>query len=180
MLQSQEEIDQCVVVVSKVLDELVIVSYLVSEHTVDKQELRLSLTKELPEYMLPSYYVFLEEMPLTPNGKIDKKALPLVSSEDVIQREYVAPTNEIEENLAALWEEVLGVEKIGTTDDFVELGGNNLKATVLINTINKAYNTRFSIQDLYETQEIMGVSKKLDFIVFQSQLEVDSVEELTI
>ncbi|GGG20365.1 hypothetical protein GCM10011344_21280 [Dokdonia pacifica] len=183
VLQSQEEIDQCVVVVSKVQDELVIVSYLVSEHPVDKQQLRLSLGEQLPEYMLPSYYVFLEEMPLTPNGKIDKKALPSVSSNDLIQREYVAPTNEIEENLATLWQEVLGVEKIGTTDNFFELGGNSLKATVLINTINKAYNTRFSIQDLYETQEIMGVSKKLEFIVFQNQLEqetADNFDEITI
>ncbi|WP_299686002.1 amino acid adenylation domain-containing protein, partial [uncultured Dokdonia sp.] len=104
VLEKQEGIDQCVVVTAMVQEELVIVSYLVNEHAVDKQELRLSLGKELPEYMLPSYYVFLEEMPLTPNGKIDKKALPPVSSEDVIQREYVAPTNEIEENLAALWQ----------------------------------------------------------------------------
>ena len=79
------------------------------------------------------------------------------------------------------WSEVReSVEKIGITDNFFELGGNSLKATVLINTINKAYNTRFSIQDLYETQEIVGVSKKLEFIVFQNQLEVDSVDELTI
>ena len=168
---------------SKVQDELVIVTYLVSEHPVDKQELRLSLGQELPEYMLPSYYVFLDEMPLTPNGKIDKKALPPISSDDVIKREYVAPTNEIEETLAQLWEEVLGLEKIGVTDNFFELGGNSLKATVLINKINKAYNTRFSIQDLYETQEIMGVSKKLQFIVFQNQLELetaDNMDEITI
>jgi len=183
VLELQEGIDQCVVMTSKVQDELVIVTYLVSEHPVDKQELRLSLGQELPEYMLPSYYVFLDEMPLTPNGKIDKKALPPISSDDVIKREYVAPTNEIEETLAQLWEEVLGLEKIGVTDNFFELGGNSLKATVLINKINKAYNTRFSIQDLYETQEIMGVSKKLQFIVFQNQLELetaDNMDEITI
>ncbi len=183
VLQAQEGIDQCVVITSKVQGELVIVSYLVSESLVDKQTLRLSLGQELPEYMLPSYYVFLEEMPLTPNGKIDKKALPPVSSEDVIKREYVAPTNEIEETLAQLWEEVLGIEKIGVTDNFFELGGNSLKATVLINKINKTYNTRFSIQDLYETQEITGVSKKLQFIVFQNQLELetaDNLDEITI
>jgi amino acid adenylation domain-containing protein len=183
VLQLQEDIDQCVVVTTKVQDELVIVSYLVSKNPVDKQELRVSLGQELPEYMLPSYYIFLDEMPLTPNGKIDKKSLPPVSSEDVIKREYVAPTNEIEEDLAQLWEEVLGVEKIGITDNFFELGGNSLKATVLINKINKRYNTRFSIQDLYETQEIMGVSKKLQFIVFQNELEqetADNLDEITI
>ncbi|MEP0262579.1 amino acid adenylation domain-containing protein [Dokdonia sp.] len=183
VLQSQETIDQCVVVTATVQDDLVIVSYIVSKNAIDKQELRLSLGQELPEYMLPSYYVFLDEFPLTPNGKIDKKSLPSVGPDDVIKREYVAPTNEIEEDLAQLWEEVLGVEKIGITDNFFELGGNSLKATVLVNRINKAYNTRFSIQDLYETQEITGVSKKLKFIVFQNQLEVDNVDsfdEITI
>ncbi|MEP0262580.1 amino acid adenylation domain-containing protein [Dokdonia sp.] len=180
VLQSQEGIDQSVVVTTMIQEDIVIVSYLVCRTPIDKQQLRLSLSQELPDYMLPSYYVFIDEMPLTPNGKIDKEGLPPVSIEDIIQREYVAPTNEIEERLVAIWKGVLGLEKIGITDNFFELGGNSLKATVLVNRINKAYNTRFSIQDLYETQEVIGVSKKLKFIVFQNQLEVDSVNEITI
>ncbi|WP_299210513.1 non-ribosomal peptide synthetase [uncultured Dokdonia sp.] len=180
VLQRQTSIDQAVVVVSTIQGNNTIVSYLVSSETIDKQQLRISLSKELPEYMLPSYYVFLDEMPLTPNGKIDKKGLPLVSPEDVIQRTYVVPSNDLEKELVIIWEEVLGIEGIGITDNFFELGGNSLKATVLVNRINKAYDTRFSIQDLYETQEIIGVSKKLQFIVFQNQLKVDSVDELTI
>ncbi|WP_017498829.1 non-ribosomal peptide synthetase [Flavobacterium sp. WG21] len=178
VLQSQEDIDQCVVVTATVNGDPVIVSYLVSTATIDKQQLRQSLSKELPEYMLPSFYVFLDKFPLTPNGKIDKKALPSVSTEDVIQQEYVAPTNEIEEKLVAIWEDILKLEKIGITDNFFELGGNSLKATVLINRINKAFDTRFSIEDLYETQNVIGVSEKLKFIVFQNELAGESVDDL--
>ena len=179
-LQKHDHIDQAVVIVNDIQDEQVIISYMVCNKEVDKQQLRFSLSQELPEYMLPSYYVFLKEMPLTANGKIDKKSLPAVSSEDIIQREYVAPSNTLEKELVVIWEEVLNIQGIGITDNFFELGGNSLKATVLVNRINKVYNTRFSIQDLYETQEVMGVSKKLQFIVFQNQLKVDSVDELTI
>ncbi|WP_264529198.1 amino acid adenylation domain-containing protein [Flavobacterium sp. N502540] len=178
VLQSQEDIDQCVVVTATVNGDPVIVSYLVSIATIDKQQLRQSLSRELPEYMLPSYYVFLDKFPLTPNGKIDKKALPSVSTEDVIQQEYVAPTNEIEEKLVAIWQDILKLEKIGITDNFFELGGNSLKATVLINRINKAFDTRFSIEDLYETQNVIGVSEKLKFIVFQNELAGESVDDL--
>ncbi|MFC4634989.1 amino acid adenylation domain-containing protein [Dokdonia ponticola] len=180
VLQRQAHIDQAVVVVRNINDDHTIVSYLVSSSPVDKQQLRVSLSLELPEYMVPSYYVFLDELPLTPNGKIDKDALPEVSTEDIIKQEYIAPINEVEEQLVTLWEEVLGVEGIGITDNFFELGGNSLKATVLVNRINTSFDTRFSIQDLYETQEIIGVSKKLQFIIFQNQLNVDSVDELTI
>ncbi|MCC9018863.1 non-ribosomal peptide synthetase [Flavobacterium lipolyticum] len=178
VLQSQEEIDQCVVLTATVNGDPVIVSYLVSTATIDKQQLRQSLSRELPEYMLPSFYVFLDKFPLTPNGKIDKKALPPVSTEDVIQQEYIAPTNEIEEKLAAIWQDILKLEKIGITDNFFELGGNSLKATVLINRINKAFDTRFSIEDLYKTQSIIGVSKKLSFIIFQNQLAVETANDL--
>ncbi|WP_374175230.1 amino acid adenylation domain-containing protein [Flavobacterium tructae] len=178
VLQSQEDIDQCVVITATVNGDPVIVSYLVSTAIIDKQQLRQSLSKELPEYMLPSYYVFLDKFPLTPNGKIDKKALPSVSTEDVIQQEYVAPTNEIEEKLVAIWQDILKLEKIGITDNFFELGGNSLKATVLINRINKAFDTRFSIEDLYETQNVIGVSEKLKFIMFQNELAGESVDDL--
>ncbi|WP_173964041.1 phosphopantetheine-binding protein, partial [Flavobacterium collinsii] len=83
-----------------------------------------------------------------------------------------------EEKLVAIWEDILGLEKIGVTDNFFELGGNSLKATVLINRINRAFDTRFSIQDLYESQDVIGVSEKLKFIVFQNQLAGESTDDL--
>ncbi|WP_428231993.1 amino acid adenylation domain-containing protein [Flavobacterium sp.] len=178
VLESQEGIDQCVVLAKEINGEQVIVAYLVNASEIDKHQLRLSLGRELPEYMLPGFYVFMDEFPLTPNGKIDKKALPAVSTEDVIQLEYIAPGNEIEEQLVTIWQDILGLERVGITDNFFELGGNSLKATVLINRINRAFDTRFTIQDLYESQEIIGVSKKLKFIVFQNQLAIKTANDL--
>jgi acyl carrier protein len=120
----------------------------------------------------------MDKLPLTPNGKIDKNALPAVSTEDIIQLEYIAPTDEIEEKLVVIWQDILGLEKIGVTDNFFELGGNSLKANILINRINRAFDTRFSIQDLYESQDVIGVSEKLKFIVFQNQLTGESADDL--
>ncbi|TRX31189.1 amino acid adenylation domain-containing protein [Flavobacterium sp. ZT3R18] len=149
VLESQQGIDQCVVVAGIVQGEQVIISYLVSAVAVDKQQLRLSLARELPEYMLPSYYVFMDQLPLTPNGKIDKNALPPVSTKDIIQAEYIAPTNEIEEQLVAIWEEILGLERIGITDNFFELGGNSLKVARLIEEYRRAFKVKLSLEAVF-------------------------------
>ena len=97
-------------------------------------ELRESLAKELPDYMIPSYFVPLEKIPLTPNGKIDRKALPKpeLKAGEVI----LAPRDEIERKLVELWSEVLdrpssSMQSIGIDDNFFQLGGHSLKATIL-------------------------------------------------
>ena len=77
--------------------------------------LRQHLAEQLPEYMVPAAFVRLEALPLTPNGKLDRKALPAPDGEAVVQRAYEAPQGEVEETLAALWRELLGVERVGAT-----------------------------------------------------------------
>ncbi|WP_264529199.1 amino acid adenylation domain-containing protein [Flavobacterium sp. N502540] len=181
VLQSQEDIDQCVVITATVNGDPVIVSYLVSTATIDKQQLRQSLSRELPEYMLPSYYVFLDKFPLTPNGKIDKKALPSVSTEDVIQQEYVAPANEIEEKLVAIWEEVLQKTKIGVSDIFFALGGHSLKATQVISKIQKEFNIKIELKELYKEPTITNLAGYIESIqILNKQQLIPSVvgEEL--
>ncbi|WP_299315822.1 non-ribosomal peptide synthetase [uncultured Aquimarina sp.] len=183
VLVQQENIQQALVLVKEIQGDNVLVSYLIDSAEINKQELKSNLRTYLPDYMIPDYFQVLDSFPLTPNGKIDKKALPEVKGKDIFRNEYVAPSTKIEEQLVAIWEEVLIVNKIGVTDNFFELGGNSLKATVLINKINKTFNTLFSIQDLYEAQEIKRVSAKLKFINFQNQLELtnaDNLEEITI
>ncbi|MHA7060181.1 non-ribosomal peptide synthetase [Aquimarina sp. M1] len=183
ILVRQDNIQQALVIVKEIQGDSVLVCYIINSGTINKQELKSNLRTYLPDYMIPDYYQVLDTFPLTPNGKIDKKALPEVIGKDIFRNEYVAPSTKIEEQLVAIWEEVLKVNGVGVTDNFFELGGNSLKATVLINRINKTFNTLFSIQDLYETQEIKGVSTKLEFINFQNQLELtnaDNLEEITI
>ncbi|MCF5305942.1 syringopeptin non-ribosomal peptide synthetase SypC, partial [Pseudomonas syringae] len=106
---------------------------LVSGHTsVDIDNLRSHLQEKLPEYMVPAIYVLLEAMPLTPNGKLDRKALPAPDVEALSSRGYEAPQSETETQLAAIWQDLLGVARIGRHDNFFELGGHSLLAVSLI------------------------------------------------
>ncbi|WP_143483193.1 phosphopantetheine-binding protein, partial [Pseudomonas congelans] len=99
---------------------------------VDIDSLRRHLQEKLPEYMVPAIYVRLEAMPLTPNGKLDRKALPAPDSDALISREYEAPQGEVETQIAAVWQDLLGVARIGRHDNFFELGGHSLLAVSLI------------------------------------------------
>ncbi|MCF5398240.1 AMP-binding protein, partial [Pseudomonas syringae] len=106
---------------------------LVSGHTsVDIDNLRSHLQEKLPEYMVPAIYVLLEAMPLTPNGKLDRKALPAPDSDALINCNYEAPQGETETQIAAIWQDLLGVARIGRHDNFFELGGHSLLAVSLI------------------------------------------------
>ena len=98
---------------------------------IDANALREVLLEHLPYYMIPSYYVRVEQVPLRPNGKLDRKALPLPELRD-IAKTYVAPANEIEEKLCAAMAKVLGIERVGARDDFYELGGDSLGSIQVI------------------------------------------------
>ncbi|NAP27562.1 syringopeptin non-ribosomal peptide synthetase SypC, partial [Pseudomonas syringae] len=103
-----------------------------AEHTaVDIDTLRSHLQQQLPEYMVPAIYVLLEAMPLTSNGKLDRKALPAPGGDALISRGYEAPQGEIEEQIAVIWQDLLGVEQVGRHDHFFELGGHSLLAVSL-------------------------------------------------
>ncbi|PBQ12565.1 amino acid adenylation domain-containing protein, partial [Pseudomonas syringae] len=99
--------------------------------SVDIDSLRSHLQEKLPEYMVPAIYVMLEKLPLTPNGKLDRKALPAPDSEALISRGYEAPQGEIEEQIAVIWQDLLGVARVGRHDHFFELGGHSLLAVSL-------------------------------------------------
>ncbi|MFZ6027401.1 MAG: condensation domain-containing protein, partial [Chloroflexota bacterium] len=130
---------ECVVAARGEGGEMRLVAYLVGvgEAMPDAAALRAALKERLPEYMLPSAYVFMETLPLTPSGKVDRRALPSV---DAPQSgvDYVAPRTAEEATLAALWEGVLGVERVGIHDNFFGLGGHSLLAIALIERMRAA------------------------------------------
>jgi len=98
----------------------------------DITELREHLSGHLPEYMIPSYFIFLEKIPLTPNGKVNRQALPDYNGyRPELRATYVAPTNETEQKVAEIWREVLLLDKVGINDNFFELGGNSMKVLQL-------------------------------------------------
>jgi amino acid adenylation domain-containing protein len=120
-----------------------LVAYVVAEAKTSVSELRQSLQERLPEYMIPSAFVMLEEMPLTVNGKVDRRALPAPdSSRPKLEKVYVAPRNEREEKLAGIWSQVLGLEKVGVHDNFFELGGDSI---IIIKIIGKMTQIGFEV-----------------------------------
>ncbi|MCD0465152.1 non-ribosomal peptide synthetase [Flavobacterium sp. ENC] len=150
LLQFSDDLRQVVVQPQHVNGEKTLVAYYVSDTELDKTEIRRYLQNRLPEYMVPSFLVVLEDLPVTTNGKVDRKALRGISEADIIRKEYVAPRNEIEQKIALIWQEILGVEKVGVTDSFFELGGHSLNATKLISIIHKQFNVKLSIIDLFD------------------------------
>ncbi|MCV9927837.1 amino acid adenylation domain-containing protein [Flavobacterium sp. LS1R49] len=154
-------VSQSIVVVIQKNDDKYLTAYYVSETHVDKKEIKSSLSKVLPEYMVPSYYVELESLPLTSNGKINKKALPEISEQDIIRKEYVAPRNETEEKLAEIWQEMLKVDKIGVTDNFFNLGGHSLLVVRIINQIKKDLGLNISVKTFFENPTIDALSEQL-------------------
>ncbi|MCK4260648.1 MAG: amino acid adenylation domain-containing protein, partial [Halanaerobiales bacterium] len=139
------------------------------------KELREFLLKKLLKYMIPSYFVQLDKMPLTPNGKIDRKALPKPDGNIVIGTEYEAPRNQTEEKLVKIWSEILGVEKVGINDDFFELGGHSLKATVLTGKILKELNVEVPLSEIFRTPTIKGIS---DYIQSAIKIAYEAIEKV--
>ncbi|MFC2145872.1 phosphopantetheine-binding protein [Acidobacteriota bacterium] len=120
------------------------------------------LLKELPEYMIPSHFIQLEKIPLTPNGKIDQKALPEPETAVTVEK-YSPPTNETEEKLVRIWSELLGIEKekIGVQHNFFELGGNSLNLILLVSAIHKEFGIEAAINQIFDNPTIKDIANSL-------------------
>src|SRR5690606_18075290 len=123
--------------------------YVVATDAFTGTEWRSPLRDYLPEYMIPAAVIPLQRWPLTPNGKIDRKALPAAPSADDLQALYVAPRNDTESRIAQLWQELLGKPTIGVLDDLFALGGNSLTATRILSRINKQFGVQVSVRQLF-------------------------------
>ncbi|SNR31532.1 hybrid non-ribosomal peptide synthetase/type I polyketide synthase, partial [Flavobacterium sp. ov086] len=126
-----------------------LVGYVVLEGELDKERLQNQLKLSLPEYMIPMIWIALDVMPLTSNGKLDKKGLPDPDSSELSSKEYVGPTTDLELQLVNIWQELLGVEKVGIHDNFFELGGHSLLATRLVSMIRKELMIEVSIREVF-------------------------------
>ncbi|SFP36146.1 non-ribosomal peptide synthetase [Pseudomonas sp. NFPP28] len=124
-------------------------------------ELRAHLVAHLPDYMVPVAYVKLDALPLTANGKLDRKALPAPDMAAVFTREYVAPEGEIETVLAQIWADVLQVERVGRRDHFFELGGHSLLAMRMVSQIRQRLGVELLLGDLFANAELAAVAEVL-------------------
>ena len=126
-------------------------------------ELRSFLRERLPEYMVPSAFMVLEEFPLTPNGKVDRRALPDPDgARRDLESEYVAPRTEIEAKLAAICSELLGVDKVGVYDNFFDLGGHSLLATQFMSRIREAFGVEVPLRSLFEGPTVADLARAVE------------------
>ena len=124
--------------------------------------LRNHLKDRLPDYMVPSAVVVLERLPLTPNGKVDRRALPAVEGARAVDEAYLAPRTETEQRLAAIWQEVLRVERIGVNDNFFDLGGHSLLATQVISRAREAFGLNVALANLFDSPTVAGLAIHVD------------------
>ncbi|XLS29490.1 non-ribosomal peptide synthase/polyketide synthase [Flavobacteriaceae bacterium M23B6Z8] len=139
----------------------ILAGYIVPDGTFDKELLQRELSDKLPAYMIPDVWTEIESIPLTVNGKIDKKALPVWEELELSTKKYEAPTTIIEKQLTQLWQELLGLDKIGINDNFFEIGGHSLLVMRLIAAIKMAMKKEVSIADIFQNPSI----KKLASII---------------
>ena len=142
-----------------------LVAYLVidQKEPVTTPALRRALAKKLPEYMIPVAFVRLDALPLTPSGKLDRRALPAPDAlRPELETGYVSPQTPIEEELATIWSVLLGVERVGIHDNFFELGGHSLVAIRVIVRISSQMGVDLSVRSLFEAPTIAGLANKIE------------------
>lgn len=125
-------------------------AYIVSEKEWTVAQLRAELSDVLPTYMIPSHFVQVGKLPLTPNGKIDRKALLEQSGNLCTGIAYVEPRSITEWELAGIWEEILGLEKVGLHDRFFDLGGHSLRAMTLVARIHQKLDVEITVRDVFQ------------------------------
>lgn len=158
-LEELDTIDQALVMIHlDKMEQQQLVAY-VTGKSIHPEEIKEKLAKTLPDYMIPMFIMLIEEFPQTNNGKVDRKQLP---SPHWIEQEYVEPKTNIEKALCQLFSEVLGVDRVGITDDFFALGGHSLIATELIVKIRKMYNVNLSIASIFEASSVQKLALMLD------------------
>ncbi|MCR3758486.1 amino acid adenylation domain-containing protein [Clostridium felsineum] len=171
------EIENCLLKIPEVKNAVVIdridkygekylCGYIVQNIKLDINVLNNSLMGIVPEYMMPSRYVQLKNIPLTPNGKVDKKRLPEPKLDGKLKKVIISPKNDTEEKLLEIWSEILrlGVDDISTEDDFFDLGGDSLKLARLISRINKVFKLEVQLRQLFKNSTIIDMSNYLQSI----------------
>jgi len=167
------EIEAALLSIENVVDAVVLaidepkrlVAYVVTDNKQGGDEsLRAQLATQLPEHMVPSAFVLLDAIPLTANGKVDKKSLP-APDVDGSQQQYVAPTTDLQNLLCDIWQDVLGIEQVGIEDNFFHLGGHSLLALQLINSIQQHLSLDVSVRTAFEAPTISQLATEMENMV---------------
>lgn len=171
-INKNRNVENCVVIVREENDDKYLCAYLEGKEQFNQAELQAYLKNSLPDYMIPSYFVELDSLPLNSNGKINKTALP--APEMKVQQEYLAPANETEEKLVKIWSDLFKIpqEKLSTNVNFFEIGGHSLKATILTDKVHKEFGVNIPLVKVFEAPTILEYA----MLVFQG-MEMEKVSE---
>jgi tyrocidine synthetase III len=161
VLLTHQSVEEAIIVAYEAnKGEKILIAYFISKNEVPASDLRAFLKEYLPDYMVPLYFLQLQNFPLSPNGKIDFKALPAPKITDrYSDRPYVKPRNETEIALVTIWQEILKKENIGVIDNFFESGGHSLKATQVVSKIYQCFNARIELRDIFKYPTIEELAK---------------------
>jgi amino acid adenylation domain-containing protein len=172
-LLANERVREVVVIVREdVPGEKRLVAYVACDPETTVHELRSYLRERKPDFMVPSFFVLLDHLPLNANGKVDRTALPEPTAKDAVGSEvYVAPRTPAEEKLAGIWTRVLGIEQIGVNDNFFDLGGHSLLATQLISRIREDFDLEMPLVHLFENPTVASLAVIVDSILWARQEE---------
>lgn len=173
ILLKHDNVREAVVICKDDTADKYLFAYLVCKQEFKKEEIQDYLKKLLPDYMIPTFFIELEKIPLTDNGKINRKALPV--SFEFNETNFVEPTSELERKLQKIWSEILGLkeEQISICTNFFEIGGNSLKAVSLVARINKEWNVSVPVVDIFEYTTI----EKFTSYLQRDILNVEKVQD---
>jgi fengycin family lipopeptide synthetase D len=187
-LLKHDEIKEAIVIIKDGMEERVeqeaggegkyLCAYMVSEKKLDISTLREELSLHLPDYMIPSYFMQIDKIPLTANGKIDKKVLP--APEVKPGKDHTAPRNQLERQLVQLWSMVLGIEPgvIGIDSNFFQLGGHSLKASILMKKIHETFDVKISLAEIFKTPTIKGIASLINAFKSTANAEINTNQKM--
>ncbi|MFK8104812.1 MAG: amino acid adenylation domain-containing protein [Saprospiraceae bacterium] len=177
-LQASDAVNNCVVLAkTDSFGTKCLIAYVIPNGTFQKEEILNYLKAELPEYMVPSIMIPLLEFPLNANGKVDKRALPEPDLGTLLSGVYVAPQNEMEKQLVAIWKTLLQLDKVGIYDNFFDLGGHSLLAIGLQGKVQKVFSVNITLQDVFTYPDIVSLAKYIDTLNKDLFLSIEKVED---
>ena len=182
-LHEQPEVRDAAVGVQEGMNGKHLVGYLVAADEALNPSERLDRIKqrlraELPEYMVPLHWLWLDRLPLNANGKLDRKALPALEIGQLQSQDYLAPRNELEATLAAIWAEVLKVERVGVQDNFFELGGHSLLATQIASRVQKTLQRDVPLRAMFECSTVAELAEYIDGLA-ANEVSAEKVDRLS-
>ncbi len=176
-LLQHPNLEEVLIIINQKEQEKQLIAYIVptQEKVPTKEEIKQFLKQKLPEYMIPNIYIPLEAFPLTPNGKIDKKALALPERQHSIENEFIPPQTATEKKLAKIWQKILWKdEEIGINDNFFDLGGHSLLSVRLVAEIEQQFQQKLPLKALFQLSTVKELAKILE--QENQQLELDTPE----